>query len=217
MDRLLSIWTTTAVWLLVHEDHLIPECVVFHGRTTVSVTAAFPLPVHTCGTIFPRTFDKPIWVTNISNGSWKLICLEITAHCDFFIFAPLILLLTYLSRYDDRLLSSEIYCLAYLPKLNHVYVLWCWSSLWRGTIFNISNAFDNIRYGKLFLLIVLPAQIIQVLINFHTGNYIRTTYVWHGTVLTAYFFTESGAITVLGDVLSPDLFWLRYPKQEWGV
>ena len=70
--------------LLVHEDHLIPEYVVFHGRTTVLGTAAFPLPVHTCGTIFPRTFDKPIWVTNISNGSWKLICLEITAHCDFF-------------------------------------------------------------------------------------------------------------------------------------
>ena len=95
-DRLPSIWSTTAAWLLARRDHLIPECVVFHGRTTVSVTADFSLPVHTCGTIFPRTFDKPIWVTNISNGIWKLICLEITAHCDFFIFAPLILLLTYL-------------------------------------------------------------------------------------------------------------------------
>ena len=51
------------------EDHLIPECVVFHGLTNVSVTAAFPLPVHTCGTIFSRAFDKPIRVTNVSNGS----------------------------------------------------------------------------------------------------------------------------------------------------
>ena len=29
-----------------------------------------------------RTFDKVFWVTNISNGSWKLICLEIILHCD---------------------------------------------------------------------------------------------------------------------------------------
>ena len=92
--RLHNIWSMTAVLLLVREDHSIPNCVVFHGCTTVSVTAAFPHPVHTCGTICLRTFDKSIWVMNVSNSSWKLICLEIMAHCDFFIFAPLIFLLT---------------------------------------------------------------------------------------------------------------------------
>ena len=38
----------------------------------------------TAGKISYIIFDKLICVTNISNGNCKLICLEITALCDFF-------------------------------------------------------------------------------------------------------------------------------------
>ena len=41
----------STVLLLVREDHPIPECFVLQRQTTVSMTAAYQPPVHTCGTV----------------------------------------------------------------------------------------------------------------------------------------------------------------------
>jgi len=74
------------------------------------------------------------------------------------------------------------------------------------TFLDASEAFDRIRYCKLFRLLVshqVPALIVRVLINFYVGNFVRIQ--WCG-IVSDYFLACNGVKQ--GGVLSPILFYL---------
>jgi hypothetical protein len=75
------------------------------------------------------------------------------------------------------------------------------------TFLDASKAFDRLHYCKLFRLLLerdIPAQIIRLLVNLYTNNFVRVG--WHG-VLSDYFLAENGVIQ--GAVLSPVLFCIN--------
>ena len=81
---------------MVREDHPISECVAFHGRTTISVTAAFqvrstPVEQSTQGHSTSQFEFQTLQATAENSSVYRLWHIV-----TFFIFASAILLLTYL-------------------------------------------------------------------------------------------------------------------------
>lgn len=92
-------------------------------QTTATIAQLFRWPQlsgRTFETIRQSTFDKPIWVTNIPNGCWTLICLVMTAHCDCFYIAPLNTLLAYFLTYLIGMASRMLRCGKMFPSLMKV-------------------------------------------------------------------------------------------------